>query len=342
VQPVSFAGERPAAPENVGGNLKIASFNVLNYFSTTGDQVAGCTFHTDRQGNPITVRGGCDVRGAANAENFERQEAKIVEAITGLGADVVTLAEVENSAKFGKDRDSALATLTAALNERTPGVWDYVRSPAALPALANEDVIRTAFIYKKAAAQPVGESVILDDNTAFANARKPLAQAFEAVGGGEETRFLAIMNHFKSKGGSGTGDNADKGDGQGAWNAARVQQAQALVGFADRLKAEAGTDKVFLTGDFNSYSAEDPMRVLYDAGYVNQGIKTDGHSYVFGGMVGSLDHILASPAADAAVAGVDTWNINAVESVALEYSRYNNNVSDYYAPMPTVPATTTR
>ncbi|RJU01962.1 ExeM/NucH family extracellular endonuclease [Arthrobacter frigidicola] len=335
VQPVAFSGERPASPKDVGGSLKLASFNVLNYFSTTGDQVAGCTFNNDRSGNPITVRGGCDVRGAANAENFERQEAKIVQAITGLGADVVSLAEVENSAKFGKERDSALATLTAALNEHTPGVWDYVRSPAALPALENEDVIRTAFIYKKAAAKPIGDSVILDDNTVFANARKPLAQAFETVDGGEESRFLAITNHFKSKGsGPRTGENADSGDGQGAWNAARVLQARALVEFADRLKADAGTDKVFLTGDFNSYSAEDPMRVLYDAGYVNQGIKTGGHSYVFGGLVGSLDHILASPAADATVAGVDTWNINAVESVALEYSRYNNNVTDYYTPDP--------
>ena len=49
-------------------------------------------------------------------------------------------------------------------------------------------------------------------------------------------------------------------------------------------------------------------------------------------MVGSLDHILASPGANAVVTGADIWNINSVESVALEYSRYNNNVTDYYAP----------
>ncbi|WP_049822023.1 ExeM/NucH family extracellular endonuclease, partial [Arthrobacter sp. H41] len=335
VQPVTFSGSRPAAPENVGGDLKLASFNVLNYFSTTGEQLAGCTYHNDRQGNPLTVRGGCDARGAATAESFERQEAKIVAAITELDADVVTLMEIENSAKFGKDRDSALATLTEALNERSPGVWDYVRSPAIVPALENEDVIRTALIYKKTAAEPVGDSVILDDDVAFSNARKPLAQAFRPVGGAVDTTFLAIVNHFKSKGSpASSGPNADNGDGQGGWNAARVQQATALAAFADRIKIEAGTEKVFLTGDFNSYSAEDPMQVLYEAGYLNQGTGTDKHSYVFSGLSGSLDHVLASPAADATVSGVDTWNINSAESVALEYSRHNTNVTDYYMADP--------
>ncbi|WP_394251335.1 ExeM/NucH family extracellular endonuclease [Arthrobacter pityocampae] len=335
VQPVQFAGERPAAPEEVGGNLTIASFNVLNYFATTGEQLTGCTYNTDRAGNPITVRGGCDARGAATQESFERQEAKIVSAINALDADVVTLMEIENSAKFGKDRDFALKTLTDALNEKAPGTWDYVRSPAALPQLENEDVIRTALIYRKAAAEPVGESVILDDNVVFTNARKPLAQAFKPVGGTADETFLAIVNHFKSKGsGPSSGPDADSGDGQGAWNAARVNQARALVAFADSMKTAAKTDKVFLTGDFNSYTYEDPMQVLYEAGYVNQGEKDDSYSYVFSGLSGSLDHILASPTADATVSGVDTWNINSVESVALEYSRYNNNVTDYYRADP--------
>lgn len=335
VQPVQFAGERPTAPQPVGGEVKIASFNVLNYFPTTGEDLAGCTYFTDRAGNPITINGGCDARGAADRENFERQEAKIVAAITALDADVVTLMEIENSARFGKDRDSALATLVAALNETSPDTWDYVRSPQALPALADEDFIRTALIYKKAVAEPVGESVILNDTVAFSNARKPLAQAFKPVGGTAAETFLAIVNHFKSKGsGPSSGANADSGDGQGAWNASRVTQATALVDFADSMKASAKTDKVFLTGDFNSYTQEDPMQVLYNAGYVNQGEKDDSYSYVFSGLSGSLDHILASTTADATVSGVDTWNINSVESVALEYSRFNNNVTDYYRADP--------
>ncbi|MCE3291751.1 MAG: 5-Nucleotidase domain protein, partial [Arthrobacter sp.] len=127
VQPATFGATRTDAPAAVGGNLKIASFNVLNYFTTTGDQVAGCTFYTDREGTPITVKDGCNVRGAADADNLKRQQDKIVAAITKSGADVVSLMEVENSAQFGKDRDDALARLVEALNIATPGIWDYVR-----------------------------------------------------------------------------------------------------------------------------------------------------------------------------------------------------------------------
>ncbi|UWX97512.1 ExeM/NucH family extracellular endonuclease [Arthrobacter zhaoxinii] len=329
--PASFTNTRTAAPESVGGNLKLASFNVLNYFTTTGDTLAGCSFYKDRSGAPVTVDGGCDARGAANAANLERQQAKIVAAINALGADVVSLMEVENSATFGKNRDDALSRLVTALNAQAPGTWDYVRSPADLPA--DEDVIRSAFIYRTATAEPVGESTILDNEAVFSNAREPLAQGFRPAGGEDGTEILAVTNHFKSKGSApSSGENADTG--QGGWNADRVRQAQALVDFAGTASEAAGTDKVFLLGDFNAYHAEDPIKVLVDAGYVDLGAATGKHSYAFGGTVGSLDHILASPAANEAVTGTDIWNINSVESVAFEYSRYNYNATNFYAPDP--------
>lgn len=335
VQPASFSNTRTQAPEEVGGNVKIASFNVLNYFTTTGDQLEECKAYTDRDGNPVTAR-NCDARGAYDAENLERQEAKIVAAIKALDADVVALEEIENSAQFGKDRDDALATLTAALNEDLAAAgedaaWDYVRSPEELPALEDEDFIRTAFIYKKDAVQTIGESVIHNDTDAFANARKPLAQTFKVKHGGADTKFIVVANHFKSKGSApSSGENADHG--QGAWNIARTEQAESLVDFAGAMQERFSTKKVYLTGDFNSYAQEDPIRVLTEAGYIDQGAKTGEHSYNFDGMVGSLDYIFASPEADAVVEGADIWNINSVESIALEYSRYNYNVTDFYAP----------
>ena len=75
------------------------------------------------------------------------------------------------------------------------------------------------------------------------------------------------------------------------------------------------------------------MRVLHDAGYGNLAPEGE-HSYAFDGMVGSLDHVLASPAAAGLVTGSDIWEINAHESVGLEYSRHNYNVVDLYAPDP--------
>ncbi|MBA8989076.1 5'-nucleotidase [Curtobacterium pusillum] len=339
--PAAFSNVRTTAPENVGGDIRLAGFNVLNYFPTTGDQLTGCTYYTDRDGDPVTVRGGCDARGAANADDLARQQVKIVKAINALGADVVSLEEIENSARFGQDRDAAVATLVAALNAATgKDTWAYAKSPSKLPA--SEDVIRLALIYKKDRVQPVGSSTILTDSAAFTNARQPLAQAFAPVGSkpGKGTgaqkpnkadTFLVIANHFKSKG-SGEGVDADQGDGQGASNNSRVEQSKALVAFSTAMQQQAGTDKVFMLGDFNAYSQEDPVKVLDDAGYTDLGPTKDASewSYVFSGLSGSLDHVFASPAALKSVTGVDIWNINSVESVGLEYSRYDYNVTDLY------------
>ncbi len=328
VQPIAFGNNRVDAPAAVGGDLKVATFNVQNYFTQTGDMNDSCEFYNDREGNPIAVRGGCDQRGAANSENLKRQQDKIVAGIHASGADVLSLEEIENSAKFGEDRDAALATLVDALNATAPGVWDYVRSPAQRPAVSIEDVIRTAFIYKLAVAEPVGESVILDDPAYTGIARQPLAQSFTLAGNADAAKVILIANHFKSKGSAATPGDTDQG--QGNSNLARTAQAAALVKFSTDLQAEQGTDKVLLMGDFNSYGFEDPMLLMADAGYVDQGAKTGKHSYAFGGLVGSLDHVVATPAADALVTGADIWNINSSESIAMGYSRYNYNVTNFY------------
>jgi predicted extracellular nuclease len=340
--PATFANTRTPHPADVGGDLKIASFNVLNYFPTTGEEyvAAGgsCTYYDDRDGNHITdnncTEGGADgPRGAATDASLKRQQDKIVAAINALGADVVSLEEIENSAKFGEDRDAAVSTLVTALNAAAGSdVWAFAPTPSTSGDQTPEDVIRTAFIYKQAAVQPVGESEILQD-PAFDNARDPLGQGFKPVGAGDDQKIAVIVNHFKSKG-SGSGDDADQGDGQGASNASRVKQATALVAFADKVKTDVGTDKVFLSGDFNSYTQEDPMQVLYQAGYTDIGsaLHPDEHTYLFGGVVGSLDHVLANSAAMATVTGAHVWNINSVESVAMEYSRYNYNATNFYVP----------
>ncbi|WP_349827083.1 ExeM/NucH family extracellular endonuclease [Brevibacterium litoralis] len=337
LSPVSIENTREQSPAEVGGDVAVSSFNVLNYFTTLGEEFPDCDYYTDREGNPTTTD-YCEPRGAYDAENLQRQQDKIVAAINGLDADVLSLEEIENSAAFGKDRDEALSTLVDALNAAAgEDLWTFVPSPATVPA--DEDVIRTAFIYQAEAVTPVGESRILDDEVNFDNAREPLAQEFaplDAEGAPvEDAEFLAIVNHFKSKGsGSGEG-NEDIGDGQGASNADRVGQAHALVDFADSLAAELGTEDVFLLGDFNAYTQEDPMQVFYEAGYVNIGAEyTEEDTYLYGGRTGSLDHVLASPSLVEDLTGADIWNINSVESIGLEYSRYNGNVLDLYDTTP--------
>ncbi len=331
-----------AAPQDVGGDIQLATFNVLNFFPTTGEEFVAmgggrtCTYFNDREGNPIT-NNNCapnGPRGAANTANLVRQRDKIVAAINTADADIVSLEELENSVHYGKPRDFAIDALVTALNaDAGPGTWAAVPSPDAadLPPLSEQDVIRNGFIYKPATVALVGGSVVLADEStgteAFADAREPLAQAFKAVGGADADAFAVIVNHFKSKG-SGTPDP----DGQGNANDRRILQANSLVAFADEFKALRGITRVFLAGDFNAYSEEDPIQILEAAGYTHLESTSDPdeESYNFDGQIGSLDHVLANSAALADVEDVDIWTINGYESVYYEYSRYNYNVTNLY------------
>jgi predicted extracellular nuclease len=346
------------APQPVGGDIRLGTFNVLNYFNTTGmDWIAQghtCTFFNDRTGDPVGDNTCSDngPRGAAESSggtdltdpkaDLERQRVKEVKAINTMNADILSLEEIENSAALGEsDRDDALKSLVDALNAAAGTTrWAYVPSPdpADLPPLAQQDVIRTAFIYNPATVEPVGPSKVLSDQSGdgqpFANAREPLAQEFKRKGALDSDGFLVVVNHFKSKGDSNppaTGDNAN--GIQGAFNGDRVRQAHALVDFAKATAQADGTHKIFLVGDFNSYTQEDPMQVLYQNGFINQpSDDPKDTSYEFDGQAGSLDHVLANAAAANMVTGRDVWQINAEESVGFEYSRYNYNATLLYQP----------
>jgi predicted extracellular nuclease len=298
---VTRTNPRPESPDEVGGDLEVASFNVLNYFTTI-----------DRPG--VVTDAGHDPRGADTQEEFERQQAKIVAAILELDADVVGLMEIENDSD-----DEAVLNLVAALNEEA-GEERYaaVEEPDTGGGLFGTDAIKVAMIYQPDAVRPMDRSYTTQDD-AFDNARLPLAQRFSPVGGGQP--FTVVVNHFKSKScGSATGENADQGDGQGCWNADRVEQAQALLDFMATLDGE----DFLVIGDLNSYGEEDPVDVLEAAGYVDTVDanleETDQYSYVFSGQAGYLDHALASPHLVRRILGVDIWHINADEALFLDYN----------------------
>ncbi|MGY2063912.1 ExeM/NucH family extracellular endonuclease [Blastococcus sp. SYSU DS0619] len=298
---------RPAAPEAVGGDVQVGAFNVLNYFLTFGG--VG--------------------RGAPNQAELEEQAGKIVPAINALGADVVTLMEIEDTDSSGLtpgNADTALADLVARLNaDAGSEKWAYVPFPEELYAV-ERDVIRNAIIYQDDVVLPVGDPVGLVDETVWGNAREPIAQTFTKDG----DAFTVVANHFKSKGGTGTGDNADTG--QGSFNGDRVRQAESLAAFADQLEAQTGDPDVLLMGDFNAYTQEDPIETLREEGFVDLGEQFDPgrYSYVFDALSGSLDHALATAELTAKVTEVAHWNINSVESFAYQYS----GDPALYAPTP--------
>lgn len=298
---------RPATPPNVGGNVKVASMNVLNYFTsfTDGGSVSGQTGCS--LGGSVSPS---NCRGANNATEFQRQRNKIVAALTAMNADVVGLMEIQNNGTVAAQNlvDGLNAVLGA-------GTYAVVPDPA---SGAGTDAIKVALIYKPARLSRIGASL---SDTAAINDRPPLAQTFAAANG---ERFTLVVNHLKSKGScpsSGAG-NVDSGDGQGCWNAKRVQQAQQLRSFVAQLQSSASSNDVLLIGDFNAYAQEDPIYDLTSSGFVDQigRFNTLGYSYVFDGAAGRLDHAISSASLSPKVASALDWHINADESLAQDYN----------------------
>ena len=302
VRPVAFvrANPRRAAPDAVGGGLRVAAANVDNFFSTLNDGRNGCA--------PRQVAADC--RGARGVQEFERQRAKLVEMLVALDADVVALMEIENNGA------TALRSLVDALNVRA-GVpaWALVDEP---PGGSGGDAIRLAMIYKPARVAPVGPA--RGDRDPVHN-RPPLAQTFEARDGG--ARFNVIASHFKSRRCDGaTGGYRDQGDLQGCFNRRRVAQARALARFADAFARARGTADTLLVGDFNAYAREDPPERLGAAGFADQVARfdPDGYSYVFDGAAGRLDGVFASASMAARVTGFTVWHVDADEPELLDYA----------------------
>lgn len=292
---------RPLTPPAVGGALKVASFNVLNFFNGDG---AGGGFPT--------------ARGADTPAEFIRQKAKTVAALCGLGADVVGLMEMENDA--AAPGTPALNELTAALNTQTGcGAWSFVANPANWGSFpGSTDAIRPALIYRNTVVATVGPALSPND-AAFTQARAPVAQTFRVISGASTGATLSvIVNHFKSKGGTATGADVDQNDGQASFNASRKLQAAALLGFITTVQAAANDPDVLIIGDLNSYSEEDPIDILRAGGLVK--LDESGYSYIFGGLTGSLDHALATPSLAAQITNTGVWHINADEPRILDYN----------------------
>ena len=288
------ANPRPAEAPSVGGDATFASFNTLNFFTTLATSSNGA-------------------RGARTAAQYDLQLSKLVSAINGLDADVVALQELENDVEFGQPVDTTIAALVDALNAAAgAGTWDFVPTPDALATPGANDVITTGIIFRPGAVTPVGDS-FADTDAVWADARVPIGQTFE-VG----SRVVTVLaNHFKSKSAPEDTPNAPQpADGQGFFNAERVAQAERLIALSAEIAAdpEKGAD-ILLLGDFNSYSAEDPIQAFEAAGFVDLGTANapDQETYTFDGQLGSLDHSLASASLAAAVTGYGVWSINSPE-----------------------------
>lgn len=333
VEPAFVAGNARPGPSVLAGSLRVASFNVLNFFNDLADGSGSC----------FPSGTAADCRGASNAAEYTRQLQKTVTALAQIDADIYGLIEIEND--YPDAEHSAIDDLVDALNAvstRCAGHYDYVALPD--NARIGDDAIAVGFVYCSTTVTltPGTRPTTLDDSDLPAlglsgpvfnggsTSRVPLAASFRELVSGED--FTLVVNHFKSKGGPGSlstcadpqsDSNCDQGDGQGYWNTRRRQAAQALHAWLGTHPTGSSDPDVLIIGDLNAYRLEDPVSFLTGQGYTDLATAyTSGtpYSYVFDGQIGTLDYALASASLTSQVAALTAWHINADEADALDYN----------------------
>lgn len=172
---------RPSAPDDVGGTLKVASFNVANYF-TTIDSCDICGPSTDQE-----------CQGADSQEELTRQKNKIVQAIVTMDADIVGLVQVENLAD-----SAALSSLVDAINAVAgAGIYNFVDT-----GIIGTSAIAVGLIFKPAKVTVTVDTFqVLDSSvdTRFDDKNTPtLAQSFTETATSEV--ITVAVNHFKVRG----------------------------------------------------------------------------------------------------------------------------------------------
>ena len=306
-QPISFTrvNGRRSEPPDVGGRLKIASFNLNNYFN--GDGMGG---------------GFVPEQGAASLAEFIRQRDKIIATLLALDADMIGLTAIEND---GYGSLSAIQDLVDGLNSAVGDDAAYAFIDPDEPQLgAGETAV--AIVYRPAAMEPLGPAVTLDTAPFALHNRPPLAQTFTETLTGET--FTVVVNHFKARTDCPIdGEDSDQADGQGCWNAARTAAAQELNDWLATNPTGSVDSDMLIVGDLNTYAQEDPIRAFIENGYVNMiGAflePEDAYTLVVQGETGYTDYVLSKSHLAEQISGVGIWHINADEPQALDYRMSN-------------------
>ncbi|MGR2965681.1 ExeM/NucH family extracellular endonuclease [Vibrio vulnificus] len=267
-----------------GFTIKVATQNVLNYFNSP-------------YGGHDNLFG--DNRGAESQQEFERQQAKIVEAIYGLDADIVGLMEVENNG-FGDF--SAIRELLEAINAKY--YKENYKDRFARESIHNRyvfvgfdkngdqvldqfdtvgsDAITTGIIYRPSKVSVIAGKVIpmpwqdapmivdadgkpvVDGKGELAESgknyqRNTVAATFRVLNTGKQ--LTVSVNHLKSKGSTCWDDYVGtKAVDDDAQGSCENFRVASTYHLGQEM-AKIGGDQIVL-GDMNSYAHEDPMLVL--------------------------------------------------------------------------------
>ncbi|WP_026301029.1 MULTISPECIES: ExeM/NucH family extracellular endonuclease [unclassified Thioalkalivibrio] len=238
-------------------------------------------------------------RGAASRGERERQEAKLNAALLPLKADLMTTIELEN-------QPAARERLIERLNQHGDIHYEAVRHPA-----PGTDAIKVGITYRPDRLELL-DAVADEDRI---HHRPPLLAWFGTPEG--EPLFGVVAVHFKAKVGCPSSGDVDRG--QGCWNKRRTAQAERLAQWIEQERREGLP--VIIAGDLNAYAAEDPLRVLREAGKHDlvHDEPDQAYSYVFRGQSGQLDYLLGPEGIAEHVGDAGSWAINADEPAFLVF-----------------------
>ena len=308
IQPTQAADHVAANPRTdvpeVAGGTTVASFNVLNYFTTLGS------------------------RGADTQAEFERQQAKIVSAITEIDADIVGLIEIENDGDAVEDLVDAL---NAKLGTR--------RTPPSRPACSEPMRSRPPSSTSRPGSSRSESSPFSTRRSTRASHDAQPARARPDVRRHRDRRRRHRRREPPQVEGSAAPTIRTRATARAtAATSARGRRRRSRPWLATGpTGAEPGRDLII--GDLNAYDKEDPIRALVTAGYTDLRAQFEGedaYSYVFDGQLGYLDHALAAPGLVREVVGTAGWTINADESSLIDYDMtYKRAAQDaLFAPDP--------
>lgn len=267
-----------------------------------------CTMNLEYYLAKNTGSGGM---GPSSYAEHQRQRAKVNDALTHVNADIYGLVEIEQGQEAAEE-------IANDLNASLPGRnYTYINDGGS----ASGTYTKAAFVYDQNKVKTIG--ALQNNNTRLQNRKKMIC--FEEIATGE--RFIFSVNHFKAKSGSGTGGDADTGDGQGSFNASRVEEAQSVVNQYKRYYAQIQEKDILIMGDLNAYAKEDPIRLFLDNGMIDlhREFQADSsYSYQYHGYAGYLDHAISNGTLRPQVTGVSGYHINSDESDNYTYDKSND------------------
>lgn len=254
---------------------------------------------------------GSGSMGPSSYAAHQRQRTKINKALTRINADVYGLVEIEQG-------QQAAAEIANDLNDAIPGRnYTYINDGGS----ASGTYTKSAFVYDQNKVRPIG--TLQNNNTRVQNRKKMIC--FEEIATGE--RFIFSVNHLKAKSGSGSGGDADQHDGQGSFNASRVEEAQSIISQFKRYYAQIKEKDILIMGDMNAYAKEDPIMLFMDNGMLDlhrEFHADSSYSYVYQGEAGYLDHAICNSTLRPQVTGMAGFHINSDESDNYTYDKSND------------------